>query len=564
MSDVLMQAEVMESEVKGELVSSGCAEVRNMTDNPVFESDTCHFTFGGMKNLEDLKKRIAEGYVLGSRGDNENFKLRIDFAVLGKLPEVQMNDLVARGDCVDLVGSDSFKSAPQSQDVNQWQVQMENLGGLVHPHVEVQSILKNLNEMLWEKARIDMQSVDQVSASRPDGQPLIVGSVSLPVVKKKNWREPKDSPAQLLAPRALKFSDAKAGVIKGKNKKDRDSKECHTKEMTLIVLLQKLPGRRRSKNLKNEVASSCIEQFVNVVDKSIDSKLKEVDLADQGQDVFSEVLKFSENSAEVVNPKRKQNRNCTAAQEIANIGSVLKLTRMMRDKDTKFKMDTSFMEHLGNVRNKSDGNKDGSISLTSEVVCVVVNGNRNAPDLHGDASGNLSGGDASPLVINAKSATPLGVREEKGLKPHGAARHGKENAQGLNKTTTHKTSLAAMKEALSTTFTTQKGKFEMGLSSPISKPTAVRELIMSSIGISPPVVASRDVKVGQSFDVAQGDEDDSCSSGGSSPHMSSCGMENEKLETSDREAGVASDIEDSAGALGSQINMEDDQGDRAK
>ncbi|PKU86560.1 hypothetical protein MA16_Dca023709 [Dendrobium catenatum] len=133
-----------------------------------------------------------------------------------------------------------------------------------------------------------MQIVDQVSPIRPVlGQQ---GSVSLPVLKKKNRREPKDSPAHLLAPKVLKFSDAKAGVIKRKNKKARNSKECHSNEMTLIGPLQKLTGIRRSKNLKNEVASSSIEKFVNVVDKSIISKIKEVDLADQWQGVFSEVF----------------------------------------------------------------------------------------------------------------------------------------------------------------------------------------------------------------------------------------------------------------------------------
>ncbi|PKU72930.1 hypothetical protein MA16_Dca007493 [Dendrobium catenatum] len=173
---------------------------------------------------------------------------------------------------------------------------MDNSDGLIHPHVEIQPVVKNPYEMLRAKARIAMQSVDQVSAVRPD-----VGSLSLPVLKKKNRREPMDSPAQLLVPRALKFSDAKAGVIKGKNKKVRNSKECHTKEMTLIGPLQKFPGIRGSKNLKNEVASSSIEQFVNVVDKSIDSKLKEVEHADQWKGVFSEVFCGGDASPLVVN-----------------------------------------------------------------------------------------------------------------------------------------------------------------------------------------------------------------------------------------------------------------------
>ncbi|PKU61276.1 hypothetical protein MA16_Dca028216 [Dendrobium catenatum] len=93
---------------------------------------------------------------------------------------------------------------------------------------------------------------------------------------------------------------------------------------------------------------------------------------------------------------------------------------------------------------------------------------------------------------------------------------------------------------------------------------AVRELIMSTIGISPPAEASREAEVGLSLNAAQGDEEGSCRSGTASPRTSSCDMENERLETPDREAGAASDMEDSARASGSQTDMEDDQGVRAE
>ncbi|PKU68319.1 hypothetical protein MA16_Dca008800 [Dendrobium catenatum] len=98
------------------------------------------------------------------------------------------------------------------------------------------------------------------------------------------------SPAQLLVPKELKFSDNKSGVLKDKNKKSRISKECHVKEVSLIGPLQKMPGIRRSKKLNEELVSSSIEQMVNVVDKSVDGKLKELDLVDQWQEVFSETF----------------------------------------------------------------------------------------------------------------------------------------------------------------------------------------------------------------------------------------------------------------------------------
>ncbi|PKU70238.1 hypothetical protein MA16_Dca011084 [Dendrobium catenatum] len=142
-------------------------------------------------------------------------------------------------------------------------------------------MLRNMEQIVTQ--------VDQVSVGRHDGQ-IPLGSVSLPVLKKKYHREPKASPAQLLAPKALKFSDDKAGVLKGKNKKVRSSIECHTKEVTLIGPLQKLPGIRRSKKLKDELVLSSVEQFVNVIDKSVDSKLKEVDFVEQWKGIFSEVF----------------------------------------------------------------------------------------------------------------------------------------------------------------------------------------------------------------------------------------------------------------------------------
>ncbi|PKU61155.1 hypothetical protein MA16_Dca027464 [Dendrobium catenatum] len=127
--------------------------------------------------------------------------------------------------------------------------------------------------MLWTKGQIDMQIVDQQTVIRHDG--------SVPVLKRKSHKDPKPSPAKLLVPKALKFFADKASVFKGRNKNVRSSKEYHAKEVTLIGPLQKLSGIRRSKNLKDELASSSVEQLVNVVDKSVANNFKEEDIVEQ-------------------------------------------------------------------------------------------------------------------------------------------------------------------------------------------------------------------------------------------------------------------------------------------
>ncbi|PKU61783.1 hypothetical protein MA16_Dca027965 [Dendrobium catenatum] len=136
--------------------------------------------------------------------------------------------------------------------------------------------------MLWTKGQIDMQIVDQQTVIRHDEL--------VPVLKKKSRKDPKASPAKLLVPKALKFSADKASVFKGRNKNVRSSKDCHTKEVTLIGPLQKLPGIKRSKKLKDELASSSVEQLVNVIDKSVASNFKEEDIVEQWQEVFSDVF----------------------------------------------------------------------------------------------------------------------------------------------------------------------------------------------------------------------------------------------------------------------------------
>lgn len=158
MPDVLMQAEMMESFEKGVGDSSGCDEVRNMMNNPIFESDTFHFTFGGMENLVDLRKKAEEGYVQDTGGGIENVKQRIDFGLLGNLPEEHRNDLVARGDRVDLVGSDSFISVKGASTVwgNVSEANVPTVQPFVAPGLS-RSVKKEVDEMktaanAWKKS----------------------------------------------------------------------------------------------------------------------------------------------------------------------------------------------------------------------------------------------------------------------------------------------------------------------------------------------------------------------------------------------------------------------------
>ncbi|PKU84709.1 hypothetical protein MA16_Dca027323 [Dendrobium catenatum] len=86
--------------------------------------------------------------------------------------------------------------------------------------------------------------------------------------------------------RVLKFSGKKSCVLKEKNKRNRDFNEQRMKVMGNFSPLQKMPGIRRS--LKEGLASSSNEQCVNVIDNSVDCKLKDVDFVEQWQSVFSE------------------------------------------------------------------------------------------------------------------------------------------------------------------------------------------------------------------------------------------------------------------------------------
>ncbi|PKU77481.1 Organic cation/carnitine transporter 2 [Dendrobium catenatum] len=82
------------------------------------------------------------------------------------------------------------------------------------------------------------------------------------------------SPAQLLAPKILKFSDGKTKVVKPRSKENRDTKVRINNVLKRIGPLQKLPGIRRGKAVEVDLATSSMEQFVTVVDKTDGSSIE--------------------------------------------------------------------------------------------------------------------------------------------------------------------------------------------------------------------------------------------------------------------------------------------------
>ncbi|KAI0502629.1 hypothetical protein KFK09_017584 [Dendrobium nobile] len=87
----------------------------------------------------------------------------------------------------------------------------------------------------------------------------------------------------------------------------------------------------------------------------------------------------------------------------------------------------------------------------------------------------------------AKGAVPLGAWEGKGIKPLGSSRPGKENVQGSAKDKALYSPMAVAMDVQVTKYTIPEGKFSPGVTSLIVKSAAVRELIMTSIGMTPPV-----------------------------------------------------------------------------
>ncbi|PKU86613.1 Uncharacterized protein MA16_Dca025212 [Dendrobium catenatum] len=203
---------------------------------------------------------------------------------------------------------------------------------------------------------------------------------------------------------------------------------------------------------------------------------------------------------------------------------------------------------------------------------------------------------------SVKGTAPLRIWEQKGTNPTGSARLGKENTQrpikiaGLNGSGMDAGVVSVTK------FNGHDGMFALGLSSYTVKPAAVWELILKTIGMSPPAGCARNGRSAQameermsrnryesSMDADADQFQDSFPNKGSltaksavdteseqETHSeqetclggaiedSSCrldrgssDMENDRLEVSDREA--RSDMEESGKASDSHSDMEDDQ-----
>ncbi|PKU84987.1 hypothetical protein MA16_Dca015203 [Dendrobium catenatum] len=91
----------------------------------------------------------------------------------------------------------------------------------------------------------------------------------------------------------------------------------------------------------------------------------------------------------------------------------------------------------------------------------------------------------------AKGASLYDVGTEKGSRSTGAPRSGKENIHAVAKASVSCSPMATASCERVLRFIYPEGNLDRGISSPPSKPAAVRELIMSSIGISPPAGFAR-------------------------------------------------------------------------
>ncbi|XP_028552872.1 circumsporozoite protein-like [Dendrobium catenatum] len=89
-----------------------------------------------------------------------------------------------------------------------------------------------------------------------------------------------------------------------------------------------------------------------------------------------------------------------------------------------------------------------------------------------------------------------------------------------------------------------EGKFAPGITSSITKPTAVRELIMSSIGMSPPLGAMKAAVQVQSETMASAKSSSIRASQPNSPRTDSCGMDDDQPGESERDFAFGSDDED--------------------
>ncbi|XP_028548618.1 uncharacterized protein LOC114579085, partial [Dendrobium catenatum] len=118
---VLMQDDRMMFCDKGMSASSEGVEVRNMVNNPVFESEKGLFTFGGFSSMKDFKKRSVGGQV------HEVVKPRTESSNGGNVSEMKLKNLDARGDQVFPNGAESLEFTKRTSGVRR-NVSSDNTG----------------------------------------------------------------------------------------------------------------------------------------------------------------------------------------------------------------------------------------------------------------------------------------------------------------------------------------------------------------------------------------------------------------------------------------------------
>ncbi|PKU59178.1 hypothetical protein MA16_Dca028461 [Dendrobium catenatum] len=127
----------------------------------------------------------------------------------------------------------------------------------------------------------------------------------------RNWRNPVDSPSQLLVPKVLNFSDNKAKVKKATNKHDRKAKARFIKEVKVFEPLQKLPGVRRSMAADEVLTLSTSDHLVNVIDNSGRERGTSVELGDRAFVYGPDLLNGEKCGRDAVDlctiPKRNKN-----------------------------------------------------------------------------------------------------------------------------------------------------------------------------------------------------------------------------------------------------------------
>ncbi|PKU84424.1 hypothetical protein MA16_Dca002937 [Dendrobium catenatum] len=315
-----------------------------------------------------------------------------------------------------------------------------------------------------------------------------------PVVHQRKRRNDSVSPAQVLAPRVLRFSGSKSNLLKLKNGKSREAKDKRTKELGKYGPLQKLPGIKRNKERGAMATSPSRALALNVMDRSTMGRM-DGEFAEQWQEVFSEA--FGDGDASPL--------------LLSCFGELLveRILEIQIDKE----MNADSLELVKNpmVREALGWGEGVALGHLLQMGGMVVKakegkyGNRWQVLADEEAGGGEPSTTKGKMGLASKSpgigrfsanpnrgAAPLGAWGEKGTRPTSSSRPGKENNHDATRGAGPKSSVDVSREELVTKFEQPEGRFDPGIVSLSVKSPAARELIMSTIGLSPPSSQSRE------------------------------------------------------------------------